>query len=57
MIFLVLNFGKHVQKGGKGGGVISDPKKIIAIFCKFTPICQFWTFSKNTSTLGNTDVP
>ena len=31
---LVVNFGKNVQKGG--GGVISNPKKIIANFCKLT---------------------
>ena len=38
---LVVNFGKNVQKGGRGGGVISNPKKFIANLRKLTNIYEF----------------
>ena len=38
---LVVNFGKNVQKGGEGGGVISNPKNFIANLRKLTHICEF----------------
>ena len=36
---LVVNFGKNVQKGGKGG-VISNPKNVIANLRKLTHIYE-----------------
>ena len=35
---LVVNFGENVQKGGEGGGVISNPKNFIANLRKLTHI-------------------
>ena len=37
---LVVNFGKNVQKGGEGGGVISNPKNFIANLRKLTHIYE-----------------
>ena len=69
---LVVNFGKNVQKGGRGGGHRQSKK----FHCKFTHTYEFsgkkrnviskkglggvkavWKFSKKTSIFGATVVP
>ena len=70
---LVVNFGKNVQKGGRGGGVIANPKISLQIYaylrifwkkaqCNFQKgtgggVKAVWQFSKKTSIFGETDVP